>query len=70
MAEANRNRPAEIVTDLLGVMIQRCHRKLRQAMGGLTLLIDSTSMSLNALSEDWARFSDEVCDARLGQARP
>jgi hypothetical protein len=65
LAEANRNRPAGIVADLLGVMIQHAHRRLRQAMEGVTLLIDSTSLALNRLSEDWARFSAELCGAKL-----
>jgi hypothetical protein len=64
LAEANRNRPAEIFSDLLGVMIQHSHRTLRQLMDGVTLLIDSTSVALNALS-GWARFSATVCGAKL-----
>lgn len=65
LAEANHNRPAEIFSDLLGVMIQHCHRRLRQAMDGLTYLLDSTSVPLNALSSGWARFSAEVFGAKL-----
>jgi hypothetical protein len=65
LAEANSNRPAEIFADLLGGMIRHVHRRLRQAMDGLTLLIDSTGMALNRLSDDWARFSAEVCGAKL-----
>ena len=65
LGEANSYRPAEIFTDLLGVMIQHVHPRLRQAMDGLTYLIDSTSLPLNRLSDHWARFSDEVCGAKL-----
>lgn len=65
LGEANRYRPVEIFVDVLGVMIQHAHRGLRQKMDGLTYLIDSTSLPLNLLSEDWARFSDEVCGAKL-----
>lgn len=65
LAEANRNRPAEIFSDLLGVMIQRSHRKLRQSMDGVTSLIDSTGVALNALSRGWAQFSAKVCGAKL-----
>src|SRR5882757_2001972 len=36
LAEANSNRPVEIFADLLAVMIQRSHRKLRQSMDGVT----------------------------------
>jgi hypothetical protein len=65
LAEANRNRPAEIFADLLAVMIQQSHRKLRQSMDGLTYLIDSTSLKLTELSSDWARFSEKVYGAKL-----
>ena len=65
LAEANRHRPVAIFADLLAVMIQCSHRKLRQSMDGLTYLIDSTSLSLNTLSEEWARFSTELCGAKL-----
>ncbi len=65
LAEANRYRPVEIFAELLAVMIQCSHRKLRQSMDGLIYLIDSTSFTLNALSEEWARFSTELCGAKL-----
>lgn len=64
LAEANRNRPVAIFADLLAVMIQRAHRKLRQSMDGVTYLIDSTGLALNALS-GWAQFSAKVCGAKL-----
>jgi hypothetical protein len=64
LAEANRNRPVAIFADLLAAMIQRAHRKLRQSMDGVTYLIDSTGLALNALSK-WARFSAKVCGAKL-----
>jgi len=38
-------------------MIQQSHRKLRQSMDGVTYLIDSTGLALNALSSRWAQFS-------------
>jgi hypothetical protein len=65
LAEANSNRPVEIFSDLLAVMIQRSHRKLRQSMDGVTYLIDSTGLPLNALSRRWAQFSAKVCGAKL-----
>jgi hypothetical protein len=65
LAEANRYRPAEIFSDLLGEMIQQSHRKLRKSMEGVTLLVDSTSVALNALSSGWAQFSAKVCGAKL-----
>jgi hypothetical protein len=65
LAEANRNRPVAVFADLLGVLIQRAHRTLRRSMDGLTYLIDSTSLPLNALSRGWARFSAHMCGAKL-----
>ena len=65
LAEANSNRPVAIFTDLLAVMIQCSHRKLRQSLDGVTYLIDSTGLALNALSHEWAQFSAKVCGAKL-----
>ena len=65
LGEANRYRPVAVFSDLLSVMIQRVHRKLRRSMDGLTYLIDSTSLPLNALSSGWARFSANLCGAKL-----
>ncbi len=64
LAEANRNRPVAVFCDLLGSLIRRAHRTLRQSMDGLTYLIDSTGLPLNELSR-WARFSAKVCGAKL-----
>ena len=65
LAEANRDRPAAVFSDLLGVLIQRAHRRLRRSMDGLTCLIDSTGLALNGLSRRWARFPAKVCGAKL-----
>jgi hypothetical protein len=65
LGEANRNRPLESFSDLLTVMIQRSHRTLRRSMDGVTYLIDSTGLALNALSSRWAQFSAKVCGAKL-----
>lgn len=65
LADANRDRPVAVVSDLLAVLIQQAHRGLRRAMDGATYLIDSTGLSLNARSAAWARFSASVCGAKL-----
>ena len=65
LADANRDRPAVIFTDILGSLIGRAHAKLRRAMDGVTCLVDSTTVRLNALSADWARFSADACGAKL-----
>ena len=41
------------------------HRKMRRAVRTLTLLIDSASLPLNALSRGWARFPDKARAAKL-----
>lgn len=61
LADANRDRPVAVFSDLLAATIQRAHRGLRRAMDGAVYLIDSTSLTLNARSADWARFSDQLC---------
>lgn len=65
LAEANRHRPAAIFSDLLAATIQRSHRTLRRSLEGVTYLIDSTGLVLNALSRHWAQFSAKVCGAKL-----
>lgn len=65
LADANRRRPAAVFSDLLGVMIQRVHRRLRRAMDGVTYLIDSTGLVLNGRSAGWAHFSATACNAKL-----
>jgi transposase len=65
LADANRQRPVAVFSDLLGVMIERAHRRLRRVMDGATYLIDSTSLMLNQRSADWAGFSAKACGAKL-----
>jgi IS4 transposase len=64
LADANRNRPVAVFSDLLAATIRRAHRGLRRAMDGAVYLIDSTSLTLTARSADWARFSDQVCGVK------
>lgn len=65
LADANRDRPAEVFSDLLGAMIKRFHRGMRRRLDGLTHLIDSTSLMLNARSANWAHVSAHACGAKL-----
>jgi hypothetical protein len=64
LADANRDRPVAVFSELLAAMIQRAHRGLRRAMDGAVYLIDSTSLMLTARSADWARFSEQVCGVK------
>jgi transposase len=65
LADANAHRPATVFTELLAEMLHRAHRGLRRAVAEATLLIDSTSLALNARSGAWARFSATACGAKL-----
>jgi hypothetical protein len=64
LADANALRPAAIFTGLFAALLAQAHRGLRRALAETTYLIDSTSLRLNALSADWARFSAKVCGAK------
>jgi IS4 transposase len=64
-SDANTNRPHQVFTDLLGFLIAQAHRGLRRKLAELVYLIDSTSLRLNELSADWARFSVSAVGAKL-----
>jgi IS4 transposase len=63
-ADANALRPAAVFTGLFAKLLAQAHRGLRRALEETVYLIDSTSLRLNALSADWARFSAKVCGAK------
>lgn len=65
LADANRDRPVAVFCELFAVLVERAHRSLRRALEGVTYLIDSTGLALNAQSAAWARFSAKVCGAKL-----
>ncbi len=65
LADANAARPYQVFTDLLAYMMMLAHRGLRRKLAELTYLIDSTSLRLNELSADWARFSADAVGAKL-----
>lgn len=64
LADANANRPAEVFTELFAAMVGSLQRGLRRAVGETVHLIDSTTIRLNLLSANWARFSAEVCGVK------
>ncbi|HLP66008.1 MAG TPA: IS4 family transposase [Rhizobium sp.] len=64
LADANIARPSAVFSGLLAALIATAHRRLRQEMGGCIRLIDSTSIRLNKLSANWARFSAGVCGVK------
>ena len=64
LAEANRYRPAALFDELLKTMLGQARSGLRRHPGRTTYLIDSTSVSLSALSGRWAHFSAKMCGAK------
>ena len=65
LSDANTLRSAKVFETLLTTMMASTQRRLRQDMTGLTYLIDSTSLKLNQRMAKWARFSADVCGAKL-----
>jgi hypothetical protein len=65
LRDANRYRCIDAFSNALAALIARAQPELRRQMDGVTLLIDSTSITLNGLSRRWATFSDKVCGAKL-----
>jgi hypothetical protein len=65
LAEANAQRPAEVFCELLAALMAQAHRGLRRALADTTYLIDSTPLRLDERSARWARFSSDVCGAKV-----
>lgn len=64
MSDANSKRPWQVFSDLFAQMLPQAHRGLRRATAEAVRLIDSTSVRLSSLSEDWATFSTDVFGAK------
>ena len=64
LADANASRPAAVYTGLFLKLMRQAHRGLRRSLEETVYLIDSTSLRLNELSKEWARFSSGVCGAK------
>lgn len=65
LADANAQRPAEVFCELLAVLMAQAHRGLRRALADTTYLIDATPLRLDERSARWARFSADVCGAKV-----
>lgn len=65
LSDANAVRPSGVFGALLTHMLDLAHRGLRRHVSEATYLIDSTSVRLNGLSGDWARFSEGVYGAKV-----
>ena len=65
LADAQAHRPCAVFAGLFAAMVQQAGRGARRAIGEVVHLIDSTTVSLSALSAEWARFSPAACGAKL-----
>ena len=61
LADANAARPAAVFAELFGALLEQAHRGLRKASADAVRLIDSSRITLNSLSHDWAHY-DATCD--------
>lgn len=61
LADANAGRAAAVFAELFQALLAQAHRGLRKASAGAVRLIDSSRITLNALSRDWAHY-DATCD--------
>ena len=64
MSDANADRPWRVFSELFTEMLKQAHPGLRRASRDAVRLIDSTSLRLSSLSEDWATFSTDVFGAK------
>lgn len=65
LSDANALRPSALFAELFAAMMKQAHRGLRRKLAETVYLVDSTSLPLNPLSADWARFSAHACGAKL-----
>lgn len=65
LSDANALRPSALFAELFAAMMKQAHRGLRRKLAETVYLVDSTSLPLNSLSADWARFSAHACGAKL-----
>jgi hypothetical protein len=65
LSDANAQRPCEVFTELLAVMMKQAHRGLRRKLAETVYLIDASSVRLNERHAGWARFSAGVCVAKV-----
>ena len=64
LSDANAQRPWQVFGELFTAMLPQAHRGLRRSIKDAVRLIDSTSVRLSSLSEDWATFSTDVFGAK------
>src|SRR5205085_1133970 len=65
LSDANAQRPWQVFAEVCTETMKQAHRGLRRSMKDAVRLIDSTTVRLSSLSEDWARFSTKMCGAKV-----
>ena len=65
LADANRDRPADVFVELFEGLLAQAHPGLRRASKEAIRLIDSTSIPLSPLSSDWASYEAHGAGAKL-----
>ena len=65
LADANRKRSFEVYADVFLEMVRLANPGLRRKLRDAVRLLDATKVRLSALSEGWARFSDDHCAAKV-----
>lgn len=61
LADANAHRPPAVFAELFEAVLAQAHRGLRKGCAEAVRLIDSSRITLNSLSHDWAHY-DATCD--------
>lgn len=65
LADANKQRPAEVFVEVFQALIAQAHPGLKRKTKEAVRLIDSTSVSLSNLSSDWAYYEAHGAGAKL-----
>jgi hypothetical protein len=65
LADANRERKADVLCGLFQALLAQAHPGLRRASRQAIRLIDATSVSLTAHAQSWAGASERGCGAKL-----
>ena len=63
-SDANQDRSWKVFSEIFTLVLAQTHRGLRRASKDAVRLIDSTTIRLSNLSEDWAQFSAGVCGVK------
>ena len=65
LADANRERPADVFAELFQTLLAQAHKPLRRDAKTAVRLIDSTSVSLSNLANSWASYEAHGAGAKM-----